>query len=151
MTDAHKRPSPHDAALAKASGQLLARYVGSHRSLHVQIQDAEQEQSIELPASAVEMLSEILEVMSTGHAVHIIPENAELTTVQTAEILNVSRPFVIKLMEEGVLPHRKVGKHRRIRMDDVIAYKTRIDRERERVLDELAATAQKEKMGYHAV
>src|SRR4051794_11343273 len=104
-TEAHKRPSPHDAALAKASGQLLARYVGSSRSLHVQIRDVEQVQSIELPASAVKMLSEILEVMSTGHGVYIIPENAELTTVQAAEFLNVSRPFVIKLIEEGVLPH----------------------------------------------
>jgi excisionase family DNA binding protein len=151
MTEAHKRPSPHDAALAKASGRLLARYVGSRRSLHVQIRDAEQEQSIELPASAVEILSEILEVMSTGHGVHIIPENAELTTVQAAKILHVSRPFVIKLMEEGVLPHRKVGKHRRILMEDVIAYKTRIDSERERVLDELVAEAQKEDMGYQAI
>ena len=144
----HKRLSPRDAALAKASGQLLTRYVSSSRSMQVQIKDEEQEQPVELPIEAVEMLIEILEAMSSGHGVHIIPENAELSTVQAAEILNVSRPFVIKLMEEGVLPHRKVGKHRRIRIEDTIAYKTRIDRERERVLDELAAEAQKEDMGY---
>lgn len=77
----------------------------------------------------------------------LIPENAELTTVQAAELLHVSRPFLIGLLESRALPYRKVGRHRRIRMEDVMAYKERIDREREAVLDELVAEAQKHGMG----
>jgi excisionase family DNA binding protein len=86
--------------------------------------------------------------MAAGRGVSLIPENAELTTVQAAAVLNVSRPFLIKLLTERALPFRKVGKHRRIRMEDVMAYKNQIDREREAVLDELAAEAQKNDMGY---
>jgi excisionase family DNA binding protein len=68
--------------------------------------------------------------------------------VQAASVLNVSRPFLIKLLDDKVLPHRKIGKHRRIRMEDVMAYKTRIDRERGIVLDQLAKEAQELGMGY---
>lgn len=78
----------------------------------------------------------------------IIPQNAELTTVQAADILNVSRPFLIKLLDKGTIPHRKVGKHRRILIEDVINYKQKIDSEREAILDELVADAQENDMGY---
>ena len=78
------------------------------------------------------------------------PENAELSTVQAAEVLNVSRPFLIKLLEDGAIPHRKVGKHRRVRMEDVMSYKAAIDTEREAVLDQLAADAQEQDMGYRS-
>ena len=78
----------------------------------------------------------------------LIPEEGELTTVQAADLLHVSRPFLIKLLEEGRIPYRKVGKHRRIRMEDVMNYKRAIDRERESVLDELATDAQEQGMGY---
>ena len=110
--------------------------------------DAGLEQPLELPAGAVSLLRDILDAMAAGRGVSLIPENAELTTVQAAAVLNVSRPFLIKLLTQGALPHRKVGKHRRIRMEDVMAYKARIDREREAVLDQLAADAQKNDMGY---
>jgi excisionase family DNA binding protein len=110
--------------------------------------DAEQEQPLELPAGAVALLMDILEAMAAGQGISLIPENAELTTVQAAEVLNVSRPYLIKLLAAGALPHRKVGKHRRIRMEDVMAYKSRIDLDREAVLDELVAEAQREGMGY---
>ena len=69
--------------------------------------------------------------LAAGRGVSIIPENAELTTVQAAEVLNVSRPFLIKLLEDGSIPHRKVGKHRRVRMEDIMSYKAAIDSARE--------------------
>ena len=97
---------------------------------------------------AVALLMDILETMAAGRGVTLVPENAELTTVQAAVVLNVSRPFLIKLLEDNVLPHRKVGKHRRVRMEDVMAYKARIDREREAVLDQLAREGQEQGLGY---
>ena len=146
----HRRSAPtaQDAALARASGQRLSRYKGRNQSLCIRVLDVEQEQPLELPAGAVALLMNILEAMAAGQGVSIIPENAELTTVQAADILNVSRPYLIKLLEEKAIPHRKVGKHRRILMEDVMTYKRRLDQEREAVLDQLALEAQEEEMGY---
>jgi len=141
-------PSPGDAAIARASGQRLSRYVRPQRSLTLRVSDAGQEEPLELPAGAVSLLMEILEAMAAGRGVTIMPVNAELTTVQAAEALNVSRPFLIKLLDSGEIPHRKVGRHRRVRLEDVIAYKAGIDKEREAILDELVADAQSEDMGY---
>lgn len=142
-------PTAQEAALARDSGQRLSRYRGRTRPLSIRVIEAGQEQlPVELPAGAVALLMDILEAMAAGRGVSIIPENAELTTVQAAEILNVSRPFLIKLLTDKVIPHRKVGKHRRILMEDVMTYRNRIDREREKVLDQLAAEAQEEDMGY---
>ena len=147
---AHRQlpPSAQEAAIARASGQLLSRYARNNASLKLRVTDGEQAEPIELPAGAVALLMDILEAMAAGQGVTIIPENAELTTVQAADVLNVSRPFLIKLLDEQKIPHRKVGKHRRIRMEDVMAYKASIDAERESVLDHLAADAQEQDMGY---
>jgi len=148
---AHRQlpPSAQDAAIARVSGQLLSRYARQKRPLTLRVTDAEQERPLELPAGAVALLMDILEAMAAGRGITLMPENAELTTVQAAEVLNVSRPFLIKLLNEGAIPHRKVGKHRRIRMEDVMAYKAAIDREREAVLDQLVSEAQEQNMGYH--
>lgn len=147
---AHRQlpPSAQDAAIARVSGQLLSRYARQKRPLTLRVTDAEQDRPIELPAGAVALLMDILEAMAAGRGVTIIPENAELTTVEAAGALNVSRPYLIKLLDDGVIPHRKVGKHRRIRMEDVVAYKARDDREREAILDQLVSEAQEQDMGY---
>ena len=141
-------PNARDAAIARDSGQVLCRYARSKASLKLRVADEEQAEPIELPAGAVALLVSILEAMATGRGVTIIPEDAELTTVQAAEVLNASRPFLIKLLEEEKIPYRKVGKHRRIRMEDVMTYKAAIDQEREAVLDQLVAEAQEQGMGY---
>lgn len=80
----------------------------------------------------------------------MVPLDAELTTVQAAEVLNVSRPYLLKLLDQKAIPHRKVGTHRRIRMEDVMNYKNAIDREREKVLEQLTQEAQALDMGYDA-
>lgn len=144
----HLPPTAQDAAIARVSGQALSRFAAARGPLKLRVSDAEQMEPIELPAGAVALLMEILEAMAAGRGVTIIPENAELSTVQAAEVLNVSRPFLIKLLEDGSIPHRKVGKHRRVRMEDVMSYKAAIDNEREAVLDQLAADAQDQDMGY---
>jgi excisionase family DNA binding protein len=141
-------PTAEEAALARASAQRLSRYRNLVKPLSIRVLDADQEQPLELPAGAVALLMDILEAMAAGCGVSIIPESAELTTVRAAEVLNVSRPYLIKLLAEKAIPHRKVGKHRRILMEDVMTYKKRIDRAREAVLDQLAAEAQEDDLGY---
>jgi len=130
---AHRQltPSAQDVAIARVSGQLLSRYARQKRPLMLRVHGAEQDPPLELPAGAVALLMDILRAMAAGQGVTIIPESAELTTVEAAGLLNVSRPFLIKMLEDGVIPHRKVGKHRRVRLEDVMAYKARDDRERE--------------------
>ncbi len=147
---AHRQPPPsaQELELARISGKRLSRYVGRTQPLTLRFVESEQEQPLELPPAAVALLMEILEAMAAGRGMTIIPQNAELTTVQAADILNVSRPFLIKLLDEGTIPHRKVGKHRRILIEDVINYKEKIDSEREAILDELVADAQENDMGY---
>ena len=92
------------------------------------------------------MLVDILESMASERGVALILENAELTTMQAANALNISRPSLIKLLNQGILPYRMVGKHRRIWVEDIIAYKARIDGARDAVLDQNAARVQREGM-----
>lgn len=138
-------PSKADMELARASGQPL---VQTGRSLTVHVPDAGHEETIELPASAVKLLVEILEAMASGRAVTIMPQNAEVTTQQAADFLNVSRPFLIQLLDGKKIPFRMVGTHRRILFEDIRHYKEAIDAKRRKVLDELAAEAQELGMGY---
>jgi len=141
-------PSKEDVELARASGQRLAPLARRGRPLTLRVRDAGKEQTIELPAGAVRLLQAILEDMASGRAVTIVPQNAELTTQQAADFLNVSRPFVIQLLEQKKIPFRLVGTHRRVRFEDVLRFKENIDADRRKVLDRLAAEAQELKMGY---
>ena len=116
---AHRQlpPTAQDAAIARVSGQALASYARAKAPLKLCVTAAGQAEPIELPAGAVALLMDIRAAMAAGHGVTLIPENAELTTVQAAEILNVSRSFLIQLLEEDKIAYHKVGKHRLIRME----------------------------------
>ena len=89
------------------------------------------------PAIAKTLL-DVLRLIASGKSFRLIPVNTELTTQQAADLLNVSRPFLIKLLEEGALPHAKTGRHRRLRAEDVFAYKARRDKARAEALSEMA-------------
>ena len=142
-------PSKEDIELARTSGQRLAPMARRGQPLTLRVREAGQkEETIELPAGAVKLLQAILEDMASGRAVTIVPQNAELTTQQASDFLNVSRPFLVQLLEQKKLPCRLVGTHRRIRFEDVLRFKETTDAERRKVLDQLAAEAQDLKMGY---
>jgi excisionase family DNA binding protein len=104
--------------------------------------------SVALPAEALDALLEVLGQIASGCAVSVVAEDAELTTQQAADHLNVSRPFLIGLLDARAIPYRKVGTHRRVRMSDLLAFKERDDAGRRAVAEELAAEAQKHGLGY---
>src|SRR5271170_5289078 len=132
-------PSETDAILARETGRLLAPRVRSKNPLRLRVGEAPKEETMQLPASAVKMLVRILEEIALGNAVTLIPVHAELTTQEAADMLNISRPSLIQLLDEGKIEYRKVGTHRRVRFEGLMAYKRRADAERRAVLAELAA------------
>jgi excisionase family DNA binding protein len=137
-------PSTDDSRIAKLSSETLSRYLSHNLSVRVGTTNDE----IELPEGAVRLLVDILANMAEGNAVTLIPVHAELTTKQAADVLGVSRPFLIRLLEEGAIPYRKVGTHRRIYFEDVQAYKKRVTEDRETALNRLVEEAQSLDMGY---
>ena len=142
-------PSKKDTSLAVLSSRVLATQIKSTKNPSIQILiEGQPQESVTLPTTALRLLVEILVQMAEGNAVSIIPIRAELTTQEAAELLNVSRPHMVSLVESGEIPYRKVGSHRRILAKDVLAYKARIDEARLKTLAELSEQAQKLKMGY---
>lgn len=105
-------------------------------------------ESLILPRHALDLLRDILSEMAQGNAVAVMPKKAELTTQVAADMLGVSRPYLIKLLEQGALPFHKVGKHRRIYLTDLQAYQATQQARQESALDELTRQAQELDMGY---
>ncbi len=141
-------PSPDEAQQAQEALRLLSSVKQrGPRSLQV-VKSKNENVAVTVPKEAFDLFLEILGHLANGTAVSIVPVHAELTTQQAADMLNVSRPFLVKLLETGGIPHRKVGAHRRILMADILAYKQADDEKRNAVLDELAAEAQKHGLGY---
>ena len=132
---------------ARAAADRLADAANGDDVHKFFIYDTQNEDPIELPAGAVAVLRDLLVFMSRGHGITMFPRLAEVTTVEAADILNVSRPYVIKLLEAGEMAYRMVGSHRRIPLRDVFSYKDRIDQAREAILDQMVAEA--ENMGLY--
>lgn len=139
-------PSDAETEVAKESSRRLSPF--SDQSLKVQIQAKGKQETIELPAAAVQLLTRILAEMAAGNAVTLIPVHAELTTQEAADLLNVSRPFLVKLLHDGKIPYRKVGAHHRILFSDLMEYKRQSDEECDKALRALTKQAQELGMGY---
>ncbi len=142
-------PTPAVASLAQDSAQSLLKIVaasGLQESVLLTI--GKSTEKIPVPTAALKLLADVLIEMGKGHAVTLLPSHVELSTQEAAEILNVSRPFLVEQLENGAIPFHKVGTHRRVPLVDLLAYKHRMDEGRVKALDELTAQAQELDMGY---
>jgi excisionase family DNA binding protein len=144
------KPTDADARVARESLRRLGEILDTSQSeVSIRIQSNQKSATeIRLPLSALQLLKGILAEMAQGRAVTLLPVKAELTTQEAAGLLNVSRPYLIGLLEEGKIPFRLVGQHRRVRFDDLLAYKRKDDEGRRRIADELTVDAQELGMGY---
>ena len=133
-------PSEAEAGVAKETSRLLATRLKKGAAMQLRILDGDAPQgTVILPAPAVGLLLRILEEMARGNAVRIIPVHAELTTQEAADMLNISRPSLIQLLDESKIEYRRVGTHRRVRFEALMRYKRHADEERRAALNELAA------------
>jgi excisionase family DNA binding protein len=151
MQAAVKLPSVEEAQQARSALQTLQkirRTKKSSRTVEIRPSEGGPDVSVVVPREAFDLFLEVLGQMANGSAVTIVPVKAELTTQQAADMLNVSRPYLIELLESGRISFRKVGTHRRIRASDLVAFQQKDDAERKAAMDELTAEAQKHALGY---
>ena len=133
-------PTPQDSELARASSRLLAACIGQGKTARLRVIDGDG--VIEVPVAALRMLVDILANMAEGNAMSLVPIHAELTTQQAADFLNVSRPYLVGLLDRGALAHHKVGTHRRVAFRDLLAYREKSIARSKAALAELAAQGQ---------
>jgi excisionase family DNA binding protein len=137
-------PTDQDARLAREASRVLDASSAAEGALRVRLVETggAPPATLELPAAAARLLKELLREMGAGHAVTLVPIEAEITTQQAADLLNVSRPYVVGLVEQGKLPARMVGPQRRIRLADVLAYKAESKAKARAALREMVAIDQ---------
>ena len=136
----YKRPTKSDRKIAQLSYQALSNTIAHLNTEKVDIEIEGSNDKIVLPLSALKLLEEILKNMSQGKIFSIVPVATEVTTQKAAEILGCSRPHLIKILEEGKIPITKVGRHRRIMFEDVVAYKRKMKEEqKQHIIDIMSA------------
>jgi len=132
-----KRPNKRERKLAQESYNSLISSIEQLKSDQAEIEIEESGEKIILPLKALNLLGEILKAMSQGKPISIVPIATEVTTQRAAEVLGCSRPYLVKLLEEGKIEYTKVGKHRRIKYEDVIDYKKKMKEEQKKRLIEI--------------
>ncbi|QVX39868.1 helix-turn-helix domain-containing protein [Ralstonia solanacearum] len=143
-------PSEEDVMLAREAGRTLAAVLATGTAVRqVDIRDGSgRVRSVQMPAAALQLLQDVLDQIEKGCAVSVVPVHAELTTQEAAQMLGVSRPFFVQMLEKGDIPFHKIGTHRRVRYRDVVDYKKRLDTQRREALEALTEQAQALDMGY---
>lgn len=141
-------PNQSEVEQAKQSSRTLSKYTDADRvQLSLRGDNGEADDLI-LPGHVLQILLDVLSEMSRGNAVSVVPYHQELSTQEAANLLNVSRPFLVSLLEDGDIPFRKVGAHRRVMLQDVLNYQEANRQHRKNALDELGRLSQDEDMGY---
>jgi excisionase family DNA binding protein len=139
------RPAAEDVTAAVAALPHVREYLTGHphaQVVRLRVDDEHGQEVLTVPRGALELLARVLAHMANGQGVSVVPANAELTTQQAADLLNVSRPFLIGLLGAGEIDYRLVGKHRRIRAESLLEYIRRDDQRRRAAADELTALNQ---------
>lgn len=142
-------PDEKDRELAEKSSRSLVGHLRSKSEAHLRVvEKGTTVANVLLPKAALKLLVDLLAEMARGNAVTLIPVHAELTTQQAADLIQVSRPFLVGLLDQKAIPFRKVGTHRRVLFKDLMAYKHAVDAKRSKALDELTKQGQELKMGF---
>lgn len=128
------KPSKAEQIQAQASYSSLMSALDQLKSELAEIEIEETGEKIKVPRRALVLLGNILKAMSEGRPISIVPVATEVTTQSAAEILSCSRPHLVKLLEEGKIPYTKVGKHRRLMIEDVLKYKQQMKAEQKQHL-----------------
>jgi excisionase family DNA binding protein len=138
------RPGDVDPDVANRAARRITDFLATHQGSDplTLLGELAGDDALIVPREAAVLLAQILGLLANGQGVQIIPDSAELTTQQAADMLSVSRPYLIKLLESGEIPYRMVGRHRRITFQDLREYKRRDDQHHRGVLDDLAALSQ---------
>lgn len=132
-----KRPSKDEQKAAMESYNALAATLSELRSSNPEIEIEETKDRIRIPLNALKLLAKILKVTSQGKPLSIVPIATEMTTQAAAELIGCSRPHLVKLLESGEINYTKVGKHRRVKYEDIIEYKKKMKANQESILEKM--------------
>ena len=138
----HRLPTEDEAATAATVASELGKAMTPDGVLPITLTEDSRQVPIELPPAIGEVVLEVLAHIAQGNMVTLVPFGAVLTTQQAADLLNVSRPFLTRLLESGEIDFHKVGSHRRIKAEDVLDYKKKRDSERSDALREMQRLGQ---------
>ena len=142
-------PDAHGVRLAAESCNLLDQLAQTDNDLTLTVTDDQGSRAeARIPGSILRFLISALAEVANGNAISMLPLNTELTTQQAADLLNVSRPYLVGLLDQGCMPFRKVGNQRRVSLRNLLNYKARNDEDRRAALDELVRQAQELSFGY---
>ena len=143
-TDNILKPTKQDQKTAMQSYDALISSINAVKGENPEIEIEETKEKIRIPLSALKFLASILKEMSQGKPISIVPVATEVTTQAAAEILGCSRPHIVKLLETGKIPFTKVGKHRRIKYEDVISYRKEMKAEQARLISQIMENDEKD-------
>jgi excisionase family DNA binding protein len=121
-----RKPSKLDQKIASESYGALASVIEQLNSDQPEIEIEETSEKIKIPLSALKLLGDILKAMGQGKLISLVPVATEMTTQAAAEILGCSRPHLVKLLEDGNIAFTKIGKHRRVKFDDIMKYRNQM-------------------------
>ena len=138
------QPDGEDAAIARDALVRVRKALAGHRDSHepVRLTLEEDGEMVTVPRAAIDHLVDVLANMAAGQGVSLVPAHAELTTQQAADLMNVSRPFLVRLLQAAGIEYRLVGTHRRIKAASLLDYMERDDAQRRKAADQLTVLTQ---------
>lgn len=141
--------SPAEQDLARAAQRCIMAALDHSRAAAIKLTtDTGEQPPVEVPPAALKVIGQLLGALGQGQSVVVMPMDREFTTVEAAQFLNVSRPFVIKEMEAGRLPYRKVGTHRRVALHRLLDYHRRMREQQDQALEQMADNARELGLDY---